>query len=132
MTASRQNNQLPFDFGQEPTFAARRRGEAVVERMQGVEAATAEGIIQAPTSDRLMELICDHANIEAAVRRVTANKGAAGVDRMSTRELPRYMRTHWPAIRDHLLEGTYRPNPVRSVAIDKPDGGVRMLGIPLR
>jgi RNA-directed DNA polymerase len=130
MTASRQNNQLQLDLSQEPTFAAGRRGEAAVDRLQGVEAATVERIAEAPTSDRLMERICDHANIELAVRRVMANKGAAGVDRVSTRELPRYMRTHWPAIRQHLLNGTYRPQPVRSVAIDKPDGGVRMLGIP--
>lgn len=130
MTASRQNNQLRLDLNLEPTFAARRRGESVVERMQGVEAAAAERITDAPTSDRLMELICDHANIEAAARRVMANKGAAGVDRMSTRELPRYLQTHWPSIRQHLLDGRYRPHPVRSVAIDKQDGGVRMLGIP--
>lgn len=135
MKALRPNNQLELDMSSEPTFAAPRRGEADAEVSQGVEAITAERTTEAPTSDhsikpRLMELICDQANIEAAVRRVRANRGAAGVDRMSTRQLPRYLATHWPTIRQHLLDGSYRPQPVRSVTIDKPNGGVRMLGIP--
>ena len=49
---------------------------------------------------------------------------------MSVGELPGYLKEHWPAIRDQLLSGTYRPQAVRRVEIPKPDGGVRQLGIP--
>jgi RNA-directed DNA polymerase len=53
------------------------------------------------------------------------------VDRMTVHELPGYLKQHWPAIREQLLKGTYQPQPVRRVEIDKPDGGgVRKLGVP--
>jgi RNA-directed DNA polymerase len=43
-----------------------------------------------------------------------------------------YLREHWPSIRSRLLEGTYKPQPVKRVEISKPEGGVRKLGIPCR
>src|SRR5258705_8232465 len=49
---------------------------------------------------------------------------------MTVDELPEYLEQHWPAIREQLLSGTYEPKPVLRVEIDKPDGGVRKLGIP--
>src|SRR5438445_5803712 len=49
---------------------------------------------------------------------------------MTVDELPEYLEQHWPAIREQLLSGTYKPKPVLRVEIDKPDGGVRKLGIP--
>ena len=49
---------------------------------------------------------------------------------MTVEQLPAYLKEHWPAIRDQLLNGTYQPSPVRRVEIPKPDGGVRKLGIP--
>jgi RNA-directed DNA polymerase len=49
---------------------------------------------------------------------------------MKVSELSGYLEQHWPAIREQLLSGTYRPQPVRRVEIAKPDGGVRKLGIP--
>src|SRR5467141_5015952 len=59
------------------------------------------------------------------------NKGSAGVDRMTVDQLGDYLKQHWPAIREQLLNGTYEPKPVRRVEIPKPDGGgVRKLGIP--
>jgi RNA-directed DNA polymerase len=140
MTASRPNNQLSLDLPhsgrhEDTPFMHRRRGEASAGVQQGVEAATAEANPEAPASDqlgesRLMELICQTENIEAAVRRVMSNKGAPGIDRMSTRELPEYLRLHWPRVHEQLLAGEYQPQAVRSVAIDKPGGGTRMLGIP--
>jgi len=61
---------------------------------------------------------------------VKRNKGAAGVDGMSVDDLPGYLKEHWPAIRAQLLEGTYKPRPVRRVEIPKASGGTRPLGIP--
>jgi RNA-directed DNA polymerase len=64
------------------------------------------------------------------MKRVRANKGAAGVDGLDIDQTAEHLRTAWPAIREHLLSGTYRPCPVRRVTIPKPDGGERELGIP--
>ena len=68
--------------------------------------------------------------MRAAWKRVKANGGAAGVDGMSIAETKRHLVSAWPNIRNQLMEGTYRPGPVRRVAIPKPDGGVRELRIP--
>jgi RNA-directed DNA polymerase len=61
---------------------------------------------------------------------VRANKGAAGVDGLGIDQTARHLITAWPAIREQLLAGTYRPSPVRRVMIPKPEGGERELGIP--
>ncbi|MGA7949797.1 MAG: hypothetical protein WCA45_06515 [Thiobacillaceae bacterium] len=68
-------------------------------------------------------------NLQQTWKRVKANKGAAGVDGLDIQETARHLATAWPEIREHLLQGTYRPSPVRRVAIPKPDGGERELGI---
>jgi RNA-directed DNA polymerase len=68
--------------------------------------------------------------LKEALRQVKANKGSAGIDRMTVGQLADYLKQHWPAIREQLLSGTYEPQPVRRVEIPKPDGGVRKLGIP--
>jgi len=79
---------------------------------------------------QLLEDILERENMRQALKRVTSNKGAPGVDRMSVEQLVGYLRRHWPKIRQALLEGTYRPQPVRRVSIPKPNGGKRLLGIP--
>ncbi len=54
-----------------------------------------------------------------------------GVDGMTVHDLPGYLKQHWTTIREQLLKGTYQPQPVKRVEIDKPDGsGVRKLGVP--
>jgi len=78
----------------------------------------------------IMEEVCDRENLVRAWQRVRDNKGAPGVDGMTIAEATGYLREHWPSIRSQLLEGTYRPQPVRRVGIPKPDGGVRKLGVP--
>ncbi len=65
-----------------------------------------------------------------ALGRVRRNRGSHGVDGMTVDELPAYLVTAWPFIRGELLSGTYTPQPVRRVEIPKPDGGIRLLGIP--
>src|SRR5215510_12658561 len=77
-----------------------------------------------------MDEVCERDNLKEALQRVKANKGSAGVDGMTVGNLADYLKQHWPAIRAHLLNGTYEPKPVRRVEIPKPDGGVRKLGIP--
>ena len=77
-----------------------------------------------------MEEIVERENLKEALRRVKANKGAPGVDGMTVDQLGDHLKQHWPAIREQLLSGTYRPEPVKRVEIPKPDGGVRKLGIP--
>ena len=81
-------------------------------------------------SDRLMEIILKRNNIIMAYKRVRANKGAAGVDGMTTGQLGKYLGKHWPKIEKDLLNGTHKPMPVKRKEIPKPDGGVRLLGIP--
>jgi retron-type reverse transcriptase len=77
-----------------------------------------------------MEEIVSRVNMMAAYRRVMANKGAAGIDRMTVEQLQPYLKEHWPRIKEELLEGRYRPQLVRGVEIPKPGGGMRQLGIP--
>jgi RNA-directed DNA polymerase len=78
----------------------------------------------------VMEEICKRENIRAALERVMKNNGAPGVDGMYANQLRSHLNKHWPQIREALLEGKYRPLPVRRVEIPKADGGVRVLGIP--
>ncbi|MBC8643085.1 group II intron reverse transcriptase/maturase [Caballeronia sp. EK] len=108
------------------------RGEAPRAADRGAEPMAANPESESPSaSDRLMEEVCERENLKQALKRVRANKGAPGVDGMTVQALPAYLREHWPTIRSMLLEGTYKPQPVRRVEIPKPDGGgVRKLGIP--
>jgi RNA-directed DNA polymerase len=77
-----------------------------------------------------MEDIVERDNLKKALAQVKRNKGAAGIDAMSTDDLACYLKDHWPAIKTQLLEGTYEPQPVRRVEIAKASGGKRPLGIP--
>ncbi|MED3815796.1 group II intron reverse transcriptase/maturase, partial [Priestia megaterium] len=78
----------------------------------------------------LLEKVLSRENLRMALQRVEENKGVGGVDGVSTEQLRDYLREHWQAIREKMERGTYRPSPVRRVEIPKPDGGVRLLGIP--
>ncbi len=80
---------------------------------------------------QLMEEVIKRDNLIEALIRVERNKGAAGIDEMSTAELRSYLKDHWPTIKEQLLNGKYKPAPVRRVEIPKPGGtGIRKLGIP--
>ena len=98
---------------------------------RGTEPTAAKRDTQSPAATgRLMEAVCEKANLTKALKRVVANKGSAGVDGMTVKQLPGYLAGHWPTMKEQLLGGTYRPQPVKRVEITKPDGGVRKLGIP--
>jgi len=122
----RQNIQMELDFSSALTGAA--RGVAGEE----IESSVATSGPESPAkTDRLMEEVCERENLKEALRQVKANKGSSGVDGMTVVALSDYLKRHWPAIREQLLNGTYKPQPVRRVEIPKPDGGgVRKLGIP--
>jgi RNA-directed DNA polymerase len=120
-----QNIQIELDFSSALTGAA--RGVAGEE----TESFVATNGPESPAkTHRLMEEVCERENLKEALRQVKANKGSAGVDGMTVVALSDYLRRHWPAIREQLLNGTYEPQPVRRMEIPKPDGGVRKLGIP--
>jgi RNA-directed DNA polymerase len=95
------------------------------------EIASGAGGAESPGVDeQLMEEVVARENLQAALRQVRSNHGSAGVDGMTVEELPAYLRTHWPQIREQLLTGQYEPQPIKRVEIPKPEGGVRKLGIP--
>lgn len=77
-----------------------------------------------------MERILSRENLTSALKRVERNKGSHGVDGMPVQNLRAHIKEHWESMKMELLEGTYEPQPVRRVEIPKPDGGVRLLGIP--
>ena len=108
------------------------RGEARKAGRQEVESRSVTHEPESPANTRrIMEEICERENLREALQRVKDNKGSAGVDGMTIGNLSAYLKEHWLVIREQLLNGTYKPKPVRRVEIPKPDGGgVRKLGIP--
>jgi RNA-directed DNA polymerase len=122
---TQQNIQIELNFSVTPAGEAREAGREETESQLTMHAPE-----RPAGTTRLMEEICDRENMEEALRRVKANKGSAGIDGMTVGGIADYLKQHWPAVRERLLNGTYEPNPVRRVEIPKPDGGVRKLGIP--
>jgi RNA-directed DNA polymerase len=93
-------------------------------------AVAAEGNNSSEVSDVMQEVV-RRENLKQALKRVCANKGAAGVDGMNVEALKPHLKEHWPELREELLTGTYIPQPVLRVEIPKQDGkGMRALGIP--
>jgi RNA-directed DNA polymerase len=108
------------------------RGEAPAAERSGEAASAAQGPEHSGADEALllMERIVARGNLTRALKRVRRNQGSPGVDGLTVDELPAYLKRHWPAIRAQLLTGRYQPSAVQRVEIPKPDGGVRMLGIP--
>jgi RNA-directed DNA polymerase len=112
-------------------FADENRGEAPKDNREGSESPEAKRMTETPaTMDHLMEEICEAENLKQSLKRVRSNKGSPGPDGMTVSQLPKYLRKHWPEIREQLLLGTYDPKPVRRVIIPKEGGGERLLGVP--
>ena len=125
MGDKRQKNQLELAFLEED------RGEAPKCLPEGTESSGGKRGIESPAiTEQLMEEVCERENCKQALARVKANKGSPGVDGMTVHDLPGDLQQHWSVIREQLLSGTYKPQPVKRVEIPKPDGGVRKLGIP--
>lgn len=78
----------------------------------------------------LMERVVTRENLEAAVKAVKRNKGAAGIDGMTVFEIEEHIQEFYIPLRNKLLDGSYKPQPVKRVEIPKPNGEKRKLGIP--
>jgi RNA-directed DNA polymerase len=122
----RQKNQIELSLG---TGAS---GEAASAAARATEACAAKADIEglAVALGPSMEAVVERANLKKALAQVKRNKGAGGIDGMTIDDLPAYLKEHWPTLREQLLAGTYRPQPVRRVEIPKASGGTRPLGIP--
>ena len=85
---------------------------------------------QPDPNENLLERVLSRDNVQKGWKRVKANKGVPGIDRMSIEDSPEFARAQSDNIRDSLMAGTYQPSPVKRVEIAKPTGGRRQLGIP--
>ena len=124
MAMHQATRQMPVQTGR----AGVARGEAA--RVPASDEACGPRHESGNTGTALLEAALTRENLKQALKRVRSNKGAAGVDGLDIDQTARHLVTAWPAIREQLLKGTYRPSPVRRVTIAKPDGGERELGIP--
>src|ERR1700692_2586328 len=121
----RQKNQVELNLG---TGA---EGEARSAAAQETEARAVKACLERPAvAGPSMEAVVERENLKTALAQVKRNKGAAGIDGKSGGDLPAHLKENWPTIRTQLLDGTYKPQPVRRVEIPKASGGVRLLGIP--
>lgn len=116
---------------------ARNRGNSQPTE-RGVSASNGSRVVSASPAklanqalpEQLMECICDKQNLNTAYKRVRSNKGSPGIDGMSVEQASDWIKNHKESLIESLLDGSYRPQPVRRVRIPKPGGGERELGIP--
>jgi RNA-directed DNA polymerase len=95
------------------------------------EPCATDGASARPMHGALLARILERENLQRALKQVRRNQGAPGIDGMSVDELPEHLKHHWLDIKADILARRYRPQPVRRVAIPKPDGRKRMLVIPI-
>ena len=127
MASDRGASQQTFDFGdeEEPTLPAN------LLRPEFTDPASVDTpSLNASTEMDLMEMIVHRYTLVRAWAQVKRNRGAPGPDGMTIQEFEGWCREHWPAVKQQLLDGTYRPSPVRRKTIPKEGGGERQLGIP--
>jgi RNA-directed DNA polymerase len=121
----RQQRQVELSLGTGATGEAR----SVAAREAETRAASTDIESRAAVGPS-MEAIVERDNLKKALARVKGNKGAPGIDGMTVEALSPYLKEHWLTIRAQLLDGSYKPQPVRRVEIPKASGGTRPLGIP--
>ncbi len=125
MSLEEVGTQKPQTAGARPRAAVKPTPELGHE-----QASTARREQTSPGAADLLGQALARENMVQAWKRVKANKGSAGVDKRTVLETGEYLKQAWPDIRAELLDGRYRPDPVRRVGIPKPGGGTRELGIP--
>jgi RNA-directed DNA polymerase len=114
-----------------PDYSSGGRGRNPQGPVAGASNLTAKRDYSCQKVQKLMEAVVERENMFKALRQVESNKGSAGVDGVSVAALRANLREHWPRVKEELLEGRYKPQPVRKVEIPKPGGkGMRQLGIP--
>ncbi|WP_207221342.1 group II intron reverse transcriptase/maturase [Pseudoduganella lutea] len=121
-------NRVRHQMSAEAERVAVRRGEASSQASSDETRFTRQKTKD--TGRNLLTQALARENMHRAWKRVKANKGAAGVDGLDISQTQEHLKHAWPTIKKQLLEGTYRPMPVRRVGIPKPDGSERELGIP--
>lgn len=104
--------------------------ELVAQRVQDEAEAGERRIAESTQTQALLARVLERENLQRALKQVRQNQGVPGIDGMTVDALPDYLKHHWPELREQLVTGTYRPQPVRRVDIPKPDGKTRSLGIP--
>ena len=120
-----QYEQLPL------AFMTEGRGETPDADREGTESPTAKRELENPaTVESLMEEVCERDNLEQAWHQVRFNQGSPGVDGRTIDQTRDYLREHWPTIREQLLNGTYRPQPVRRVDSPNRTAGCASLAFP--
>lgn len=125
MSTKRRKTQMELAFKKE------RRGDAPESAEGGIEVRVAKRESENPAdTEHLMEEVCKQSNARRALKRVRQNKGSPGVDGVTVDELPGCLRENWPRMKEELLAGKYKTQPVKRVEIPKPGGGVRKLGVP--
>src|SRR5688572_18498778 len=102
----------------QPVRAERGSGEAWLGIGRGEAGAARHEQTSLGTGDLLGQAL-SRENMRQAWKRVKANKGNAGVDGRTVQETAAYLQWAWPDIRQELLNGNYRPEPVRRVSIPK-------------
>lgn len=115
--------KLPEADGGEPGRNPEGPTDCVIHRTSGEDHST-------NNQSWLMEWLVSKENLTEAYKRVVRNKGAPGVDGITTEAFKDHLNNCWETTKQQLLEGNYQPQPVRRVEIPKPNGGVRKLGIP--
>lgn len=110
---------------------ARTESESYYEGVQTYIRMVEDNIVEVPLDkEHLLESILSPSNLNQAYKRVKANKGSGGVDGMSCDNLLAWLRANKDELIRSLMDGSYRPNPVRRVEIPKENGKKRLLGIP--
>ena len=82
-------------------------------RIGGNDAGTLRTFRRRAMYETLMELVVTDQNCKLALKAVKRNKGAAGIDRMTTAQLETHFEANWWILKDKLLKGTCVPSPVR-------------------
>jgi RNA-directed DNA polymerase len=124
------DEQGKLNFSEENTTGSAKAVKPLGDARRVEQSAARDEGMSSAEGETLWARVWERENLTAALKRVEQNGGAPGIDGMRVQELRPYLKAHWIEHKAQLEAGTYRPNPVRRVEIPKPDGGMRLLGIP--